>query len=329
MLKSQITKINSPESLAASNYNLHIGELILALIADIDNYHLQSKQRVKDSLNELVPAVLSNLICEYSGSEMDQGQILQNLKNYLTENFLGISPQLPLVPPSMISSEESAQYYSSSFHTALRYVFLNPNPLLDKAIHYIYHIREEDKKHIAYIWHAICDTPLFDFPCETIRENVKELFAITLSEIGRALSESNILGDLPVCYPGVAPRLSQFLMLAQQIEEHEQLNSLKRKEQGDLLSSLQKGQQGPQQPAMPSLQPLDKEPIFLSRSFLPGFSAPAQPAAPLIVSIKKDKKSKQAEQKKNKRKIPLQEGPAMHTRSKDSSKRCKRMLKSM
>lgn len=143
--------------------------------------------------------------------------------------------KLPLNVDATLSNKIRKLYYRHPVHTAYRFLFMHPNPLISSTSPFVRPctlggysaiISDSDKVNIAHMWLAASDTKR-KIPDGYTREGLKEQFANILGEIGRAhnwdrtrqnargeLEEyDDLQGDKPSCPSGISQRVVQFLMV--------------------------------------------------------------------------------------------------------------------
>lgn len=139
---------------------------------------------------------------------------------------------LPIAVNAGLSNEVKQLYYAHPVHTAYRFLFLRPNPLMAPNASFAERdlmgglsarISNDDKINIAHMWLAASDSSKKP-PEGYTRDSLKTRFAAILGEIGRAhnwdrnrinakgKSEEydDMEGDKPSCGSGIPQRIVQF-----------------------------------------------------------------------------------------------------------------------
>jgi len=179
---------------------------------------------------------------------------LDSLNTYFLSSTLLSEKYVPDV-----SAAQKQVYYRDIFHTAYRCLLRPFNPWIapdarEAKKNYLKRAQttnfsEKQLATIAAIWKALNDEhfPLAD---GYTRESAKELFAETISDVGRAHNRDNnakvddMKADSPSCQMGINQRLIQFIMIALREDPSERIlnaDLMKQKFQEALISGNQNG----------------------------------------------------------------------------------------
>jgi hypothetical protein len=164
--------------------------------------------------------------------------ILENLESYLVGKYQenpviveGIT--YPLCFIEDLPETVKIAYYQNIFHTAYRYLFLDPNPWMSDEAQFVVRRSEyqataemnlSDRKLIAYLWLAVTD-PTFPLPEGYTLSDLQAYLAKEFSLMGRQHNwdqtrvtplgkqeeYDDLEGDKPTCSKGVTQGLAQTL----------------------------------------------------------------------------------------------------------------------
>jgi len=201
-------------------------------------------------LNETQQNACDSICMKYPYDDEGLENTLEDLNTYLLH--------LTTLPKDDEGDLYQAEYYHDVFHTAYRCLIRPPssNPWISS---HAYHARKDHLnrpqttafsqahlKTIAAIWGGLTDENFFLEEGYT-RACAKELFAETLSDIGRAHNRDNNLkqddgqADKPSCEKGINQRLVQFIMIVLQ-EKTLDVDLMKQKFQECFINANQNGQ---------------------------------------------------------------------------------------
>lgn len=194
-------------------------------------------------LNNEEKTILQNFINQHQvGQQLDVAAALADLRTFLREQYEANPIKLSTLP---FNVEETFQlYYKDEPTTVYRYLFSDPNPLIDHEAEYAIptdkgfkaNISADDYATIANIWAAINHegTPI---PAGFTREQVKTTFINTLAQLarrhnwdkqdrknvaGEIIEYDDMQGDNPVCPRGIPRQLVDFIKLLKRDHNEEE-----------------------------------------------------------------------------------------------------------